>query len=202
MTLNLKRIDGSRLDLRSGVIKAQALATAGEASDLVAQAHDEADRLLAAARESAREELAQRERELQVEVWRAASGYAEALQAEWDRALGDLESRIADLLGRALRRMCEQVPADERLRACVQQLIEEAGTPDGGTLLVSPQAHAAVRSIADDLPWPIQQSDDLAPGTVRLVASHGRWECGIDTMIENLVDALGTPEDREGEHHV
>jgi len=195
MTLALRRIDTGpleRSDWTHGVLKAETLTSAGEALDVIERARVDADRLLETARAQAQEELQRRQDELQQQLWRSAADYAHALQDEWNRALADLEGRIAQLLARALRRMTEQIPSDERLRACVQQLIEEAGTPDGGVLLVSTETHAAVRSMADQLPWPIQPSDDLPAGTVRLVAAHGRWECALDTVIEQLAEALGT----------
>jgi flagellar biosynthesis/type III secretory pathway protein FliH len=196
MTLALRRIDTGTLqpsDWTDGVLKAQTLASAGAARDLVERARADADRLLQAARTQAEQELQRRQDELQQQLWRNSAAYAQALQDEWSRALSDLEGRIAQLLARALRRMTAQVPSEERLRACVQQLIDEAGTPDGGVLLVSSEAHAAVRTMADDLPWPVQPGEDLPPGTVRLVSAHGRWECSLDSVIDQLAQALGTP---------
>lgn len=195
MTLTLRRIDtGSlqRSDWTHGVLKAGMLTSAAEALDVIARARIDADRLLETARAQAQEELLRRQDELQQQLWRSAAVYAQALQDEWNCALADLEGRIAQLLARALRRMTDQIPSDDRLRACVQQLIEEAGTPDGGVLLVSTEAHAAVHSMADQLPWPIRPSEDLPAGTVRLVATHGRWECALDTVIKQLTEALGS----------
>lgn len=203
MTFALRHIDTGPLghsDRTGGVLKAETLASAGVALDVIERARAEADCLLEAARAQAQEELRRRRGELQQQLWRSAADYAQALQGEWNRALTELEGRIAQLLARAWRRMAGEIPPDQRLRACVRQLIDEAGTPEGGVLLVGSRAQAAVRSMAGQLPWPVQPSEALPPDTVRLVSAHGRWECGLDSVIEQLVQALGTRPATTEEH--
>lgn len=194
MTLVLRRIESALLtpdDHLDGVLKADTQVAAARATDVLARAHAEARDLLDAARARADGELQQRREALERQLWESAAGYARSLQDEWSRSLSELESRIGQVLVQALRRMAGELPAQDRLHACVRQLMQEAGSPDGGVLLVSADAHAAVREMADGLPWPVQSSDDVPAGTVRLVAAQGRWECALDTVIDQLAAALG-----------
>jgi len=197
MSLALRRVDHEHLDRadrRGGVIKAATRASADEAHGVIDRAKREAARLIEAARAEAQREQEQERSALERQLWQHAVGYAEALEAEWARAMTELEDRLALLLGHALRRLVEQIPSEERVCTCVRQLLKEAGTPDGGTLLVSPDALDGVNAMDSKLPWPVETRDDLPARTVRLVSAHGRWECAIDTVIERLVLALGAPD--------
>jgi type III secretion protein L len=193
MTFLLRRIDAEMLqhaDEVDVVIKAASLAALEEARDVIAQAQTQADRLLDEARALARQELQQQRDEVEAQGWRQAADYAQSLQAEWDQALASLEGRMASLLGRALRRLIDEVPPEARLRACVKQLVDEAGAPDTGVLQVSTSLHSAVQSLAGPLPWPIEVNDELPEGAVRLQAAQGRWECAFNTAIARLEEAL------------
>ena len=195
MSLALRRLDHEHLRLagrRGGVIKAAMRASADEAHDVIDQAKREAARLMEAVRAEARHEQAQERCALERQLWQHAAGYAQALEAEWGRATAELEDRLALLLGHALRRLVEQVPSEERVRTCLRHLIEQAGTPDSGTLLVSPDALDGVKAMGSKIPWPVEAREDLPPHTVRLVSAHGRWECAIATVIERLAAALVT----------
>lgn len=194
MTTPLRRIDAgpvAKLALAGGVIKASMLASADAAHGIVEQAQHEAARLLDAAQARAKNELQWQQLELEQRVWRHAADYAEAVGREWELSLAELEAGIAETLGRALRRLVEEVPANERLRACVQQLLARARAPDTGVLMVSEQDHATVLALADTLPWPVQASIEVPAGSVRLVSAHGRWECDVDGALERLLEALG-----------
>jgi len=204
MTLPLRRIDHGLLqdcDLVDGVLKASALGAAGEARDVIERARLEANRLLDTARTQAGEELQKERTRLEEQAWRSAAAYAQALQGEWDASLARLEDRVVSLLGRALRRLVEEVPAEDRLRACIRQLVEQGGAPDTGVLLTSAATYEVVQSLADRIPWPVESSDALPDGSVRLVAPQGRWECSLDTAIEQLMGAFASGRDEEGRHH-
>ncbi|HEX3142026.1 MAG TPA: HrpE/YscL family type III secretion apparatus protein [Rhizobacter sp.] len=193
MTFALRRIDAEMLqhaDEIDGVIKASSLAALEEARDVIAQAQAQADQLLDEARTLARQELQQQRDEIEAQGWRQAADYAQSLQAEWDQALASLESRMASLLGSAMRRLIDEVPPEARLRACVKQLSDEAGAPDSGVLQVSASLRAPIQSLEGHLPWPVEINDELPEGTVRLQAAQGRWECALDTAIERLAEAL------------
>jgi len=193
MTFTLRRIDAELLQHThevDGVIKASSLAALEEARDVIAQAQTQAVRLLDEARTLARQELQQQRDEVEAQGWRQAADYAQSLQAEWDRALASLEGRMASVLSRAMRRLIDEVPPEARLRACVKQLVDEAGAPDTGVLQVSTSLQSSVQSLEGHLPWPVEINDDLPEGTVRLQAAQGRWECTLDTAIERLAEAL------------
>lgn len=201
MTFALRRIvaepteRGHEVD---GIIKASSLATLQEARDVIAQAQAQADRLLDEARALAQQELQQQRGEVEAQGWQQAAGYARSLQVEWDRALCSLEGRMASLLGLALRRLTDEVPHEARLRACVKQLVEEAGTPDAGVLQVATSLHPAVQSLAGSLPWPVEVNEELPEGAVRLQAAQGRWECALGTVIERLAETLSQPLAHDG----
>jgi flagellar biosynthesis/type III secretory pathway protein FliH len=202
MTLALRHIDAELLhhaDGVNGVIKAAAVASVDGARDVIARAQQEADRLLDEAQARARHDLQRHRDDLEAQLWQSAADYAQSLQAEWDQALVKLEDRMVGMLGHAMRHLINEIPPEERLRACVKQLVNEAETPDAGVLLMNTSLQATVHSLnADSLPWPVEFSDELPEGAVRLVATQGRWECAFDTSIERLVQALGNrPDNRQ-----
>lgn len=202
MTIPLRRIDTRAAPgqlLEGGVIKASTLASADAARSMVEQAQLEAARLLEDAHAQAEGHLQQQQAQLEQRMWQSAADYAEAVGGEWNRSLAELETGMAALVGGAVRRLAEQVPADERVRACVRQLVTQTGAPDTGVLLVAEDDHASVLALADTLPWPVQRSGEMCRGRVRLVSTHGRWECDVDGALQRLLDALGvrTNEDEE-----
>lgn len=193
MTLSLRQIDAEWLQQApdaDGVIKASELASLREARDVIARARHEAEQLLEEARTLARAELQQRQDELEEAVWRQAADHARALQSEWELALEALENRMATLLGRAVRRLVDESPPEARLRACLKQLLAEAGSPDTGVLIVSSSLQSAVHALEDQLPWLVEFSDELPAGTVRLQAAQGRWDCVLESAMERLAQAM------------
>jgi flagellar biosynthesis/type III secretory pathway protein FliH len=196
MSLNLRRIGHESNEpstCRRGVVKSALRASANEAHDLIERAKEQAGSLIAAAREEADQDRARERQELEQHLWARAASYAGALQAEWMRATAELEERMAGLLVTALRRLADETPSAERVRRCVRALVAEAGTPDGGSLLVGPGAFDDVNAMDGKLPWPVEACDELPPGTVRLVSAHGRWECRIDSVIDRLAAAVAAP---------
>jgi vacuolar-type H+-ATPase subunit E/Vma4 len=185
-----------------GVVKASMLASAGEARGILEQARHDAARLLHEAQDRVDAELRQHQLALEQRLWRGAADYAEAIGGEWDRSLAELEARMTEVVGRTVRRLVENAPAEERVRVCVQQLISQVGAPDTGALLVAEEDHAAVLALADSLPWSVQRSSELPAGTVRLVSARGRWECDVHSSLERLLEALGTQKefDEENDH--
>jgi len=212
MTLSLRRIESSsavNAALSGSVIKVHALAEVETARTVIERAKDEAARLLDEARAKAealadqrlqeREDaLSRRQQELEQRLWRSAADYAEAVGREWEQSLADMEAGATALVGKALARLVEQVPAHERLRACVAELIAQAGVPDTGVLLVAAEDQAAVQALGDRVPWPVQCSGEVAAGVVRLVCTQGRWECDVGSALERLLDALGAPVEHAG----
>jgi len=204
MTILLRRIDlGSAAGphLAGGVIKASVLASADAARDVVEQAQHEAARLLEEAHAQAEGHLAQHQARLERQMWQHAADYAESMGREWDRSLADLEKRLAALVGSAVRKLLEKAPPDKRLRACVRQLVAQAGAPDSGMLLVAEEDYDTVTALADTLPWPVQRSREVAPGTARLASLQGRWECDIHGALERVLEALGTRTEQHEENH-
>lgn len=204
MTWAARRIDMSLLqaaDMPEGVLKAATLADAGEARSVMARAERDADALRANAQAEAHQALQHQRAALEQQRWQQTAAYAQAVQAAWDTSLTTLEDRLAATLERALHRLVEQVPPEERLRACVRQLLDEAGTPDTGVLLVNPAMLGAVQSLGEAWPWPVKGCDELPPGTVRLLAEHGHWDCGPDTTLDQLMAALTAGPDRKSLSH-
>jgi hypothetical protein len=185
--------------LAGSVIKASALASVQEAQGIVEQAQREAARLIDEARARVEEEVLDRQAELEQRAWRKAADYAAAVNDEWERALGEFEARMADVLGRAVRRLVGEAPAEQRLRMCVQQLTSQIGAPDSGTLLVAEEDHAAMLELPVKMPWPVQASGELSAGAVRLVSAQGRWECDVEGSLERLLQALGVSKEIEME---
>jgi flagellar biosynthesis/type III secretory pathway protein FliH len=130
---------------------------------------------------------------LEERLWRNAADFAAAIGGEWDRCVSELESRLEELVGLAVRRLVGDTPAADRLRGCVRQLVAQAGAPETGTLLVAEADHAAVVAFAGRLPWPVQPSNEVAPGSVRLVSAQGRWDCDIHSALARLLQAVGAP---------
>jgi vacuolar-type H+-ATPase subunit E/Vma4 len=193
MTIPLKRIDVRSVVWPvpgSGVIKASMLASADEARDIVARARLDSDRLLEEAQRRADEALGEQQAALERQMWRQAADYAKSVGGDWDRSLVALEAQLTELLGTALRRLVEQVPAEERVRACVRQLVSQADAPDAGVLLVTREDHASLSALEGTLPWPVQCSSELAAGQVRLKSKHGRWECDFDGALQRLLEVL------------
>ena len=183
MTISLRQVDSGGAADEGCVIKARALTDAVEARGIVEQARREAARVLeeagiraeALAEERLREreaEFVKRQADLEESLWRSAADYAQAVGAEWERSIADMETRATALASTAVSRLVEPAPAEDRLRACIRELVAHAGTPDTGVLLVSAHDHESVLMGADRLPWPVQHSAEMAAGTVRLVCAE------------------------------
>lgn len=203
MSIPLRRIAGglAATDSVAGVIKRAALAEGRAARSMVEDAQREAQRLLDEARARADDERRVQQAELEERLWQRAADHAAGIGREWEHALAQMERGMAAVLGRALVRLVESVPPDERLRTCVRQLVEQAGAPDAGVLMVSAEDEPALVAMAGSLPWPIQRAADLPSGSVRLVSAQGRWECGIDSALERLLEAVGVSATNLTEEH-
>lgn len=193
MSIPLRRIAAGLpvKDSAAVIVKTAALADARAARSLIEDAQREAQRLLDDARARADEELRLHRAELEKRMWQRTADYAAGIGREWEQALDQVERSMAAVLGRALVRLVESVPPEERLRACVRQLIGQAGAPDTGVLMVSAEDEPAIVAVAASLPWPVQRGADLPQGTVRLVSAQGRWECGVDSAMQHLLEAMG-----------
>jgi vacuolar-type H+-ATPase subunit E/Vma4 len=203
MTLNLRLVDSStglNPPLAGGILKASTLAAVDSARDLLDEARREAAGILEEARAEAQslaqaelrereETLSRREAELEQAMWKRAASFTDAVVQEWEKTLADVESHALRLVGRALTRLIEEVPAELRLRACIKELLALAGRPDTGVLWVSKDDHAFVAGL-DHLPWPVEASNEMATGSVRLVCAKGRWECDVAGALDRLLEAF------------
>lgn len=196
MNMTLKRIDTGRgaADASARVFKRAALAEVRAARDLVGEARQEAQRLLEDSRATAAKELRVRQAELEAHLWQRCADYAAAVARDWEVALEAVERDMARVLGSALVQLVESAAPDERLRACVRQLLAQAGSPDAGVLQIAPQDEHSLAAMRERLPWPVRPSAELPPGTVRLVSSQGRWECDVEGALMRLLEAIGAPE--------
>lgn len=192
--MQLRQIDmrPANVDAHVGeVIKRTARQAADAARGVVEHAQYEAALLLEDARRRAEDTLREHQATLEQHFWKQAAAYAASVDGEWERSLRDLESRLAVLVGDALRRLLHQAPLDAQLHACIKHLMAQAGRPDSGVLFVSDDDYATVLSLSADLPWPVERDADLPVGKVKLVSNHGRWECDIDGSLRGLMKALG-----------
>lgn len=153
----------------------------------------EANRLAAlAAEEHLRERerrLDAREAALETGLWSRLAAYSGALDRAWDETLDALASRTTTVVAEALSRLVAELPPEERIRACVQQLLAHPERPDIGELHVADEDLARVMAMPD-LPWPVRVDRQMGAGTARLVAERGRWECDVEGALAQLLDAL------------
>jgi vacuolar-type H+-ATPase subunit E/Vma4 len=195
---------------RDAVLSAQSLL---ETADQEAAARiDEANRLAALAAQAhlqAREQaLTRREAALETALLSRLATYSAALDQAWNEALDELDEQATTVVSEALTRIVADVPLPDRIRACVRELLRHPERPDAGELQVAEEDLADVAALPD-LPWPVRADRQMLPGTVRLVAARGRWECdlagGLARLLEALADAGGarpTPPDTTRTHDI
>lgn len=203
MSLSLRRVStGSAAVPIEGIVKGVTLTGAQTASRLIEDAMREAQCLLDDARVRSERECRELQTELQRKLWQQAADYAAAVDRDWNLALEKLEGSMADVLVLALTRLVESVPREDRLRACVRQLLRQAPRPDTGILHVSSADESFIADISASIPWPLQPNDDVPSGCVRLVSAHGAWEFEIDAALEKLAEAIGAHVSATGGKHV
>jgi hypothetical protein len=203
VSLGLRRIDTAtqvspplagvvliRSSLRD-VESAQALMETArlEAAAFVEAARQAAQRAAGDALREREADLLRREAALEQMMWERTAAFTDAVAQEWERTLQELETRAQAIVTQALSRLTLEAPAPARVLACVQELARQARPPDTGVLWVAPDDLPAVSTL-HGLPWPLHASGEVAPGTVRLVAAQGRWECDIAGALERMLQAL------------
>lgn len=203
MSLGLRRIATATPvspPLASAVLKRSSLGAVESAHALIETARLEAAAIVEAGRQAAQRaagdalrereaDLLRREAALEQMMWERAAAFTDAVSQEWAHTLQELETRARAIVTQALSRLTVETPAPARVLACVQELARQARQPDTGVLWVAPDDLPAVSTL-HGLPWPLHASAEVAPGSVRLVAAQGRWECDVAGALERMLQAL------------
>lgn len=172
-----------------GSARALMEAAGAEAAAVVEAAHQSAQRAARDALQEREADLMRREAALEQTMWQRTAAFTDTVAQEWEQALQELETRASAIVTQALSRLTAETPASARVLACVQELARQARQPDTGVLWVAPDDMPAVSTL-HGLPWPLHASVQVAPGTVRLVAAQGRWECDVAGALERMLQAL------------
>lgn len=203
MSFNLRRIDtGTPVSspLSGVLLKISSLKAVESAHALMEAARLQADAIVDDGRRAAQHaaedalqereaDLLRREAALEQMMWQRAAAFSDAVAQEWAHTLRELETRAQIIVAQALSRLTLEAPAPARVLACVQELARQARQPDTGVLCVAPSDLPTVSTL-EGLPWPVRASAEVPPGTARLVAAQGRWECDVAGALERMLQAL------------
>jgi type III secretion protein L len=225
----------ARLGPRRGIIRAHEIQVANQAADLLQAARQDADRIRREAALEAEQRMQdadrqaqdivdaarramQNERQAVLEqaesaIWSRAAERERQLEQRVDAFLGELEEHICSSVRAALAVLLDELPPEARIRACVRQVLAQAGRPAQARLVVGEQDRAAVEAIAAGLPWPVEYDAGAPPAACTLVSTHGEWRCSFEGNIKRLLQVfeqasaaaganVPASESGEGEHDV
>ena len=174
-----KIVKGSEYDLLSRAL-AGVDSAEREAEEIVAEAKEEAARILSEARERTKRE---------------AAAFAAEQAARTTRDLDTAERRLVGIVRDALTRILDPIPPEERIAAAVRCAAAEVDLSRGATLIVAPEIFARVQdaltqSSLDGSVVELRGDPACPPESTLLRTPYGDIELDVDSQIAALIEGV------------
>ncbi|KRB99101.1 HrpE/YscL family type III secretion apparatus protein [Duganella sp. Root198D2] len=182
------RLDADpRLQPAHGILRGGAIERTADAhvlaGQIVEQGRQEAQQLLAAAQEEARQAV----HEAQVGVLEQAMRLQQGMDAAMAEFVDQAQHMVAELAGALYDRLLLETTAREKAAAGCRRLLREAPPKLVNAVL---RLHPQDMPPPHGLPWPCESDDRLEPGTCRLEADNGEWRADFTAAAAALRQAL------------
>ncbi|SFF95763.1 Flagellar biosynthesis/type III secretory pathway protein FliH [Duganella sp. CF458] len=184
------RLDADpRLQPLHGILRGDAIERTADAhvlaGQIVEQGRQEAQQLLAAAREEARLAV----HEAQARVLEQAMRLQQGMDAAMAELLEQAQHVVAELAGVLYDRLVLETTAQEKVAAGCRRLLREAPPKLVNAVL---RLHPQDMPPPPGLPWPCEGDDRLEPGTCKLEADSGEWRADFSAAAAALRQALAS----------
>lgn len=153
------------------------------AGQIVEQGRQEAQQLLAAAREEARQAV----HEAQARVLEQGMQLQQAMDAAMAEFLDQAQDMVAELAGTLYDQLVLETTAREKVAAGCRRLLRDAPPKLVNAVL---RLHPQDMPPPQGLPWPCESDDRLEPGTCKLEADSGEWRADFTAAAAALRQAL------------
>lgn len=176
-----------RLEPLHGILRGTAIARTADAEllarQIVEQGRQEAQQLLAAARDEARQAVHQ----AQAQVLEQAMRLQQGMDAAMADFLGQAQEMVAELAATLYDQLVLETTARDKVTAGCRRLLREAPPKLVNAVL---RLHPQDMPAPPGLPWPCESDDRLQPGTCRLEADSGEWRADFTAAAAALRQAL------------
>lgn len=181
------------LELRPGtaglpqvLISRQHLIDCGQITEVLAQAHAQANEILNEAHAAALALL----KKAHGEFWQQASSQLAHWQQEHRDACLAMESNASEVVNLALRQLLDEIPPQARISALLTQLLRAQCPPLDATLRCHPQALETVRqwlATRPDSRWQLHTDEHLDPQALVLVTAQHDLRIDWATTVAALL---------------
>ena len=172
---------------REGVLRAADLGYSADAralaGQILAQAHEQGEALLAEARAQAARISAAAQAAVLAEADALMHGLTGALEGVYDSA----EDIVADLVRELYDRLVAETTPAERIAASYRRVLQEAPPRLANAVL---RLHPDDMALAGDWQWQLRADPALARGTCRLEADGGEWQADFNAAAAALAAAF------------
>ncbi|NWE73696.1 type III secretion system stator protein SctL [Pseudomonas gingeri] len=187
IVLSLRRLSlGASALPHSPIVRLEQLAQAQEATDVLAAARAEAERLLADAREQCQRYLDQ----ALGQFWEQANGFLQALDSEREALHQEVLVSAESVLVAAMTRLFGETGPAERVRALVGHLAGSQRQAVSAVLSCSPglfdEVQAWLASSRFAQLWQLREDAFLGPQALRLSSDTGTFELDWEGLVRCL----------------
>ncbi|MFP8968066.1 type III secretion system stator protein SctL [Pokkaliibacter sp. CJK22405] len=168
-----------------------------EARHLLEQAESEAERIRAEVQEKADHWLGDYREQASAEFWSQANAMQESWEAQHQALWGEVENILEPLLKQSLKKILQEVPAEERIRSVVRQLI--AAKPSfGSEVRCAPESQAPIAELLAPYGdrWKLVPDALVSREEIVFTSSAGSFTCDWKSIVTELT---GATEEGQGE---